>query len=104
MYVVVARIRTRPDSADRYETLIGSVVAACAREACFVQFNIHRGGTDQTEFLLYEIWTDEPRYMALRGEPFFQAYLRDREALIEPPIDRSNWTLVHTAVSTQKSP
>jgi quinol monooxygenase YgiN len=94
MYVIVARIRTRPDAGDRYEALIRAVVDACARQECFVQFNIHRGGQDRSEFLLYEVWTDKSCYDSLRGKSFFQAYLRDRAALIDPRIERSGWTLL----------
>jgi quinol monooxygenase YgiN len=101
MYVIAARLRTRPGKADGYEALIRDVASACAREECFVQFNIHRGGDDGSEFFLYEIWTDKARYEALRKAPFFQAYLAARETFIESGgIRRSDWSLIQSVQPT----
>lgn len=102
MYVIVARIKAYAATAARYETLIRDTADACARHACLVQFNVQRGGPDGTEFLLYEVWTDKRSYETLRSQPFFQAYLDARSALVEPHIERSDWTLVH-AVHSQRS-
>jgi quinol monooxygenase YgiN len=83
MYVIAARLRMRPGKAEGYDVLIRDVASACAREDCFVQFDVHRGGGDGSEFFLYEVWTDKVRYEALRKTPFFQAYLAARDAFIE---------------------
>lgn len=96
MYVITARLRSRPGMADAYDALLRSVVNSCAGEACFVLFNVHRGGADGRDFLLYEIWTDKERYEAVRAAPFFRAYLSARDGLVEPEIERSDWSLTRS--------
>lgn len=42
------------------------------------------------------IWTDKARYEALRAAPFFKAYLSVRDGLVEPEIERSDWSLTRS--------
>lgn len=92
-YALVVRISARKGLGDQFEALMYRLLENLATEDCFVSFNFHRDPTDRDQFMFYELWTDEARYMAVRGRAYFQTYLKDRVPLIEDKVERMTSSL-----------
>ena len=102
-YALVVRVNACKGHGDKFEALMQSLLANLATEDCFVSFNLHRDPKDRDQFMFYELWTDEARYMEVRNREYFQTYLKDRVALIEEKVERMTSALERVVTRSGES-
>ncbi len=76
-FVVIAKHRAVPGTADRLEQRMLSDLANTRAEHGCLQFHIHRDRADRDLFVIYEVWRDVEALRTHFVTDYVQAFVRD---------------------------
>jgi quinol monooxygenase YgiN len=91
---VIARIRAKADRAQRVKEELLKLLAPTRAENGCINFDMHQGATDHTQFLFHENWTSEAALKAHFETPHIKNWLRVAEDLLAEPLEVTLWNRV----------
>ena len=89
---IVAVLTARPDAAERLRALLEDMLAPSRAEPGNLRYDLWQDRSDQTRFVLDELYVDHAAVEAHRATPHFQAYLAaindlaERQAFALDPV------------------
>ena len=91
---VIARIKARADKVQRVEEELRKLLAPTRAENGCINFDMHQGAADHSQFLFHENWTSEAALKAHFETPHIKNWLRQAEGLLAEPLEVTLWSRV----------
>ncbi|HYY05950.1 MAG TPA: putative quinol monooxygenase [Candidatus Limnocylindria bacterium] len=91
---VIARIRAKADRVQRVEEELRKLLAPTRAENGCINFDMHQGATDPSQFLFHENWTSKAALEAHFETPHIKNWLRQAESLLAEPLEVTLWNRV----------
>jgi len=91
---VIARIRAKTDKVQQVRGELLKLLAPTRAENGCINFDMHQGVTDQSQFLFHENWTSEAALKAHFETPHIKNWLRVAEGLLAEPLEVTLWNRV----------
>ena len=91
---VIARIRAKADRVQRVEEELRKLLAPTRAENGCINFDMHQGVTDPSQFLFHENWTSKAALEAHFETPHIKNWLRQAESLLAEPLEVTLWNRV----------
>ena len=86
-YCLIAKHRAKPGRADAYEArMLADLEQTRADPGC-LQFHVHRGRSDRSQFVIYEVWASMKALREHFEEPFVQRFVEDSAEYIEGDME-----------------
>ena len=91
---VIARIRAKTDNVQQVRGELLQLLAPTRAENGCINFDMHQGVTDRSQFLFHENWTSEAALKAHFETPHIKNWLRQAEGLLAEPLEVTLWSRV----------
>ena len=91
---VIARIKAKTGQVQRVKEELLKLLAPTRAENGCMNFDMHQGATDQSQFLFHENWTSKAALEAHFETPHIKNWLRVAEGLLAEPLEVTLWNRV----------
>ena len=91
---VIARIKAKTGEVQRVKEELLKLLAPTRAENGCMNFDVHQGATDQSQFLFHENWTSKAALEAHFETPHIKNWLRVAEGLLAEPLEVTLWNRV----------
>ena len=91
---VIARIKAKTGEVQRVKEELLKLLAPTRAENGCINFDMHQGATDQSQFLFHENWTSKAALEAHFETPHIKNWLRVAEGLLAEPLEVTLWNRV----------
>ena len=91
---VIARIKAKTGEVQRVKEELLKLLAPTRAENGCINFDMHQGATDQSQFLFHENWTSKATLEAHFETPHIKNWLRVAEGLLAEPLEVTLWNRV----------
>ena len=91
---VIARIKAKTGEVQRVKEELLKLLAPTRAENGCMNFDMHQGATDQSQFLFHENWTSKAALEAHFETPHIKNWLRVAEGLLAEPLEVTLWNRV----------
>ena len=91
---VIARIKAKTGEVQRVKEELLKLLAPTRAENGCMNFDMHQGATDQSQFLFHENWTGKAALEAHFETPHIKNWLRVAEGLLAEPLEVTLWNRV----------
>ena len=84
---VIARIKAKTGEVQRVKEELFKLLAPTRAENGCINFDMHQGAADHSQFLFHENWTSEAALEAHFETPHIKNWLRQAEGLLAEPLE-----------------
>jgi quinol monooxygenase YgiN len=91
---VIARIKAKTGEVQRVKEELLKLLAPTRAENGCINFDMHQGAADHSQFLFHENWTSEAALKAHFETPHIKNWLRQAEGLLAEPLEVTLWSRV----------
>ena len=84
MLTVIAKLKVKPDQAEKFETEANKMIAHVkANEPGTLSYLLHRSTADATTYLFYEVYEDQAAFALHGGSPAMQAFFGAMKGVLD---------------------
>jgi quinol monooxygenase YgiN len=91
---VLARFKAKPGLEPRLRDRLLALMSPSRRDPGCLNYDLHQGLEDQTQFVFHENWESRGHLEAHRQTPHVQGFLTTMEPLLAEPPQSSLWVKI----------
>ncbi len=84
---IVCFIKSKPQSRETVRTELLNLAKMTRTEKGNVNYELHVSDSDDSSFIIYENWKDQPALDYHMNQPYLKDFLAKQEELLEMPVE-----------------